>query len=84
MTLTLLGDILLSVLLTFTANRLGRRNVLCLGALAITMSGVVFGLSNNFWVLLAAATVGVISPRYGFTKRTSEMIRSGTAINGSS
>ena len=84
MTLTLLGDILFSVLLTFTANRLGRRNVLCLGALAITMSGAVFGLSNNFWVLLAAATVGVISPRYDFTKGTSEMIMSGTAINSSS
>lgn len=68
MTLTLLGDILLSVLLTFTADRLGRRNVLCLGALALTVSGVVFGLSDDFWVLLAAATIGVISPRYGPTK----------------
>lgn len=48
LTLTLLGDIFLSLFLTFTADRLGRRNVLCLGALAITLSGVIFGLSDNF------------------------------------
>ena len=75
LTLTLFGDIFLSLFLTFTADRLGRRNVLCLGALAITFSGVVFGLSDNFWVLLAAATVGVISPRYGVTIQKREMER---------
>ena len=64
MTLTLVGDIFLSLLLTFIADQLGRRKVLCLGALALTISGVIFGLSDNFWLLLAAATVGVISPRY--------------------
>lgn len=78
MTLTLLGDILLSLLLTFTADRLGRRNVLRLGALAITLSGIVFGLSDNFWVLLAAATVGVISPRYGVPARNGRWRVSGS------
>ena len=76
MTLTLLGDILLSVVLTFVADQLGRRNVLCVGALAISFSGVVFGLSDNFWVLLAAATVGVISPRYDSTECIREVRRS--------
>lgn len=82
MTLTLVGDVLLSLLITFTADRLGRRNVLCLGALAITLSGVIFGLSDKFWVLLAAATLGVISPRYGVTNREQEMVRSRVADNG--
>lgn len=63
MTLTLLGDVLLSILFTFIADRFGRRNVLGLGSIAMIASGVIFGLSNNFWVLLVGATIGVISPR---------------------
>ena len=62
MTLTLLGDILLSLFFTFTADRLGRRNVLALGAVAIIASGLIFGLVGNYWVLLVGATIGVISP----------------------
>ncbi|CAF9936287.1 MAG: hypothetical protein HETSPECPRED_010291 [Heterodermia speciosa] len=62
MTLTLLGDILLSLFFTFTADRLGRRNVLALGATAIITSGLIFGLVENYWVLLVGATIGVISP----------------------
>jgi len=62
MTLTLIGDIVVSFLLTLTADRLGRRRVLALGALLVTFSGVVFGTIGNFWGLVAAAIVGVISP----------------------
>ena len=64
MTLTLLGDIILSLFFTFTADRLGRRNVLALGAAAIIVSGLIFGLVDNYWVLLVGATIGVISPTY--------------------
>jgi predicted MFS family arabinose efflux permease len=42
---------------------LGRKAILALGALLMAASGVVFGLSGNYWVLLAAAIFGVISPR---------------------
>lgn len=62
MTLTLLGDIDLSLVFTFIADRIGRRNVLIVGAAAIIASGLIFGLFWNFWLLLAAATLGVISP----------------------
>ncbi|KAF1984028.1 MFS general substrate transporter [Aulographum hederae CBS 113979] len=62
MTLTLVGDVLISFLLTLIADGLGRRTVLALGAALMIGSGVVFGLSGNFWVLLAAAILGVISP----------------------
>jgi predicted MFS family arabinose efflux permease len=63
MTLTLAGDVVISFLLTLFADAVGRRAVLALGAVLMAASGVVFALSGNYWVLLAAAVVGVISPR---------------------
>ncbi|KAI1801956.1 MFS general substrate transporter [Daldinia bambusicola] len=62
MTLTLAGDVCLSFLLTLFADALGRRAVLALGAVLVSASGLAFALSGDFWVLLAAAVVGVISP----------------------
>lgn len=63
MTLTLLGDVVISVILTLFADGLGRRRVLVLGAALMTASGVVFALVGNYWVLVAASIFGVISPR---------------------
>lgn len=63
MTLTLVGDTLISFLLTLFADALGRKAILALGAILMSLSGVVFALSGNFWILLLAAIVGVISPR---------------------
>lgn len=62
MTLTLIGDIFISLFLAFIADRMGRRNILVLGSVAIIASGLIFGLIDNFWVLLVGATIGVISP----------------------
>lgn len=62
MTLTLFGDILISFFLTLFADGLGRKMVLAVGALLMTASGLAFGLSRSYWVLLAAAVLGVISP----------------------
>lgn len=64
MTLTLAGDALISFWLTLVADSLGRRAILALGALLMIVSGIVFAFSSNYWVLLAAAILGVISPRY--------------------
>ena len=63
MTLTLLGDVVISFLLTLFADGLGRRRILVAGAGLMTASGVVFALSGNYWVLVAASIIGVISPR---------------------
>ena len=63
MTLTLVGDVAISFFLTLVADGLGRRAILALGAALMTASGVIFALSDNYWVLLAAAIFGVISPR---------------------
>lgn len=69
MTLTLIGDTIISLILTLFADALGRKTILALGAALMAMSGVVFALSGNYWVLLAAAIVGVISPRYYLSTR---------------
>ncbi|KAK4245752.1 major facilitator superfamily domain-containing protein [Corynascus novoguineensis] len=65
MTLTLLGDVVLSLLLTLVADRAGRRRTLLVGSALMIISGAVFALSEDFWVLLGAAVVGVISPTGG-------------------
>jgi len=62
MTLTLVGDIIISLFLTAFADGLGRKATLALGALLMSASGVTFALSGNYWVLLLAAIFGVISP----------------------
>ena len=64
MTLTLLGDVAISFCLTLVADGLGRRRILALGAALMSASGVVFVLSDNYWVLVVASIFGVISPRY--------------------
>lgn len=64
MTLTLIGDVVISFFLTLFADRMGRKAVLSLGSALMAGSGVVFALTGNFWILLAAAVFGVISPRY--------------------
>jgi MFS family permease len=61
MTLTLLGDVMLSLLLTLVADKLGRRRILFMGSIMMAGSGVVFALSENFWILLIAAVFGIIS-----------------------
>src|SRR5262249_27898600 len=62
LTLTLVGDIVISLWLTTHADRLGRRRMLMIGGLLMVFAAVLFALTSNFWLLLLAATVGVISP----------------------
>jgi MFS family permease len=64
MTLTLVGDVVISFFLTLFADAMGRKAVLSLGSILMAGSGVIFALFGNFWILLAAAVFGVISPRY--------------------
>ena len=61
-TLTLAGDAGISLWLTTSADRFGRRRTLLLGALLMIGAGVVFILTKNPVVLMAAAIIGVISP----------------------
>lgn len=62
LTLTLVGDTVISLWITTTADRLGRKRMLVAGALLLVFAGIVFGLTSNYWLLLMSAIVGVISP----------------------
>jgi predicted MFS family arabinose efflux permease len=81
MTLTLLGDVFLGTGLTLVADRLGRRKVLLAGSFLMVLSGVIFAVFENFWVLLLAAVLGVISVTGGdlvrFEASKSELVVEG-------
>src|SRR5687768_13579186 len=61
-TLTLVGDALISLWLTTSADSLGRKRTLIMGALLMAGAGVAFILTRNVILLIAAAIIGVISP----------------------
>ncbi len=61
-TLTLLGDAGISLWLTTSADRFGRRRMLILSSALMIFAGAVFALTGNFAALTVAAIVGVISP----------------------
>ncbi len=62
LTLTLAGDAVISLWLTTSADRIGRRKMLIIGAALMLLAGAVFLLSRNPLLLTLAAIVGVISP----------------------
>jgi MFS family permease len=62
LTLTLIGDAVISLMITTTADRLGRRRMLILGAGLMLFAGIVFALTRDFVLLTIAAIIGVISP----------------------
>jgi MFS family permease len=59
---TLAGDATISLWLTTSADRLGRRRTLIIGALLMVGAGILFIVTQNFMLLMAAAIIGVISP----------------------
>lgn len=62
LTMTLLGDAIISWTLTIMADRIGRRRVLIIGSLLMTLAGTVFASTKNYYWLLFSAVIGVISP----------------------
>src|SRR5215211_2977165 len=60
--LTLAGDILISLWMTTRADRIGRRKMLIAGAVLMTFAGLVFVSTDFFPLLMLAAIIGVISP----------------------
>jgi len=62
LTLTLVGDTVVSLYLTTRADRIGRRRMLIVGAILMAAAGLAFASTRNFVFLVAAGTIGVISP----------------------
>jgi MFS family permease len=62
LTLTLVGDTVVSLYLTTRADRIGRRRMLIVGAVLMAVAGLVFASTKSLWLLVLAGTVGVISP----------------------
>jgi len=59
---TLAGDAGVTLWLTTSADRWGRKRTLLVGALLMIGAGLVFILTNNVVLLIIAAIIGVISP----------------------
>jgi MFS family permease len=62
LTLTLVGDTVVSLYLTTRADRIGRRRMLIVGAVLMAAAGLTFAFTHNFLLLILAGTIGVISP----------------------
>jgi len=62
LTLTLVGDTVISLYLTTRADRIGRRRMLILGAVLMAAAGLAFAFTSNLLLLIFAGTIGVISP----------------------
>jgi hypothetical protein len=57
----LLGDAVISLCLTNSADRIGRCRVLVIGSLLKFAAGVTFALSTDFYMLLVAGALGIVS-----------------------
>ena len=62
LTLTLVGDTVISLYLTTRADRMGRRRILIVGAILMAAAGLAFACTHNLVLLIIAGTMGVISP----------------------
>jgi MFS family permease len=62
LTLTLAGDVVVSLFLTTRADRIGRRRMLIIGAVLMAAAGLAFASTHNLFFLIVAGTIGVISP----------------------
>ena len=61
-TLTLIGDAIITLWLTTSADRFGRKRTLLVGTLLMAVAGIVFVMTRNYILLVFAAIIGVISP----------------------
>ena len=62
LSLTLIGDAAISLWMTTSADRIGRRRILMAGAALMLLAGLLFAVTDRVALLLIAAIIGVISP----------------------
>ena len=61
-TLTLIGDALISLWITTHADSISRKKMLLLGSFLMAVGGLAFLLTTNYLLLIFTATLAVISP----------------------
>mmetsp|Transcript_30370 Transcript_30370/g.66357 ORF Transcript_30370/g.66357 Transcript_30370/m.66357 type:complete len:501 (-) Transcript_30370:244-1746(-) len=61
----LLGDLAITFVLTTHADTFGRRKTLVVGSILKSFAGIAFGTCSNFYVLLLAGILGVVSTTGG-------------------
>jgi MFS family permease len=64
-TIILFGNIFISLLLTTTADSVGRRKVLVIGSLLKVFAGIMFAFVHQYGFLILAGIIGIISPTGG-------------------
>ncbi|CAF0877554.1 unnamed protein product [Adineta steineri] len=64
-TTILFGNIFLTLILTTTADSIGRRNILIIGALLKIFAGIMFAFVHQYIFLIFAGIIGIISPTGG-------------------
>lgn len=65
MTLTFVGDLVTSFLLSLAADTIGRRFTLILSSIIMTLTGLSFTFINNYYVLSVIAIIGILTPGGG-------------------
>ena len=61
LTATLINSVLFTLLASFYADRIGRRNMLIVYATLMSISGAIFVATDNYVVLIIAALIGTIN-----------------------
>jgi len=62
LTLTLIGDAVISIWITTNADHIGRRQMLMVGSWLMVFAGLAFAFTSNPQFLVIAAIIGTISP----------------------
>lgn len=61
-TLTLIGDAVISLWITTRADYYSRKRMLLFGAFLMAAGGIIFSITSSYLILIITATIGVISP----------------------
>ena len=72
-TLTLIGDAIISLWITTHADSISRKKMLLLGSLLMAVGGTAFLLTDNYLVLIITATIAVILELYWRRLRLSRL-----------
>ncbi|KAH3669181.1 hypothetical protein WICMUC_005020 [Wickerhamomyces mucosus] len=62
LTLTFIGELIFSFILAHVSDRLGRRRIIILSSILMSVTGVLLYYFNSFWLLAIIMVIGIITP----------------------